>query len=63
MALHTLLVLKKIAFAKQVVTGAFINGALLGLGAAALTAVAMQAAKQQRGPLCRQRDDDTPVSS
>ncbi|MEL7280288.1 MAG: hypothetical protein AAFY35_05055 [Pseudomonadota bacterium] len=35
MMLSTLIKIKKIGFAQQVVTGAFINGALIGMGVAA----------------------------
>ncbi|MEO0999074.1 MAG: hypothetical protein AAFW69_00475 [Pseudomonadota bacterium] len=44
MVLYVLIKLKKLAFAQQVVTGAFINGALVGLGVAAIAAGAAKAA-------------------
>ncbi|MEM1382844.1 MAG: hypothetical protein AAF713_00650 [Pseudomonadota bacterium] len=40
MALCTLVKLKKLSLAQQVVTGAFINGALIGVGVAALALMA-----------------------
>jgi hypothetical protein len=42
MVLHTLVKLKTLKLTQQIVTGAFINGALLGLGAAAIAATAMR---------------------
>ncbi|MEL6799515.1 MAG: hypothetical protein AAFO80_06525 [Pseudomonadota bacterium] len=51
MILSTMVKLKTLGLAKQVVTGAFINGALIGATAVAAAVVASQARSAQRG-LC-----------
>lgn len=49
MVLSTIIKLKKIGFAQQVVTGAFINGALIGMGVAAAGAIALANARKNGG--------------
>lgn len=56
MALHTIIKLKKLAFAQQVVTGAFINGALIGAGITALAAAAVMNGNRS-GMMCGRRSD------
>lgn len=46
MALHALVAAKKIALAQTIITGAFINGALIGAGTAALAYTAAKAAQK-----------------
>jgi len=56
MALCTIAKIKGLALAKQVVTGAFINGALVGIGVAVAVASAAKAADRRRG-----EDRESPV--
>ena len=60
MLLSTLVKLKTLGLAKQVVTGAFINGALIGAGTAAVALAAATAARRGEMPCARVADTRPP---